>query len=122
MNPREAADYLRQVMQAVSTGKLLPPHVRGWFCLAVVNRLADPDSHLDNLLGLRSSAGGWTSLHNKKFERDNALRRLAGFSGLPTANEQAEEIIRLKMAGKLAHIEVDGRIPGKRQLLRIISE
>ena len=122
MKPREAASFLRQVAQGVATYAGLPPQVRGWFCLAVTKRLNDPSSQLDNLLGLRSSIGGWETLHNKRYDRNEALRRLAVFTGLPTANEQADEIIRRKNAGELAHIEIDGRIPGKRQLLRIISK
>ena len=121
MKPREAADYLKLVMVAVSkTG--LPPNVRGWFCQAVTTRLNDPDSSLDKLLGLRSSLGGWGSLRNKRFDRNKALRTMAAYTGLPTADEQADEILRRKKAGELAHIEVNGRIPGKRQLLRIISQ
>lgn len=122
MKPREAADYLRLVMESVSTGKRMPPNVIVWFCLAVTKRLSDPDSQLDNLLGLRSSVGGWDSLYNKRFDRNKALRTMATYTGLPTANEQADEILRRKKAGELAHIEVNGRIPGKRQLLRIISQ
>lgn len=121
MKPREAADHLHDVMVALSeTG--LPPNVRGWFSLAVTTRLNDPNSSLDKLLGLRSSVGGWESLRNKRFDRNKALRAMAVYTGLSTADEQADEILRRKKAGELAHIEVNGRIPGKRQLLRIISQ
>lgn len=121
MRPREAADKLRLVAQAVASATSLPPSVRGWFGLAVMKRLNDPDTHLDQLLGLRQRGLGRVSLYSRILDRDAALRVLAASTGLPTAGERADEIIRRAKAGDLAAIQEYGRIPGRRQLLRILA-
>lgn len=122
MKPREAAGWLRLVADAVSVDAALPPSVRGWFGLAVMMRLRDPETHLDRLLGLRSRHGGRRTLYSTLPDRDIALRTLAASTRLTTTSAQADEILRRADAGKLAKIEELGRIPGRRQLLRILSD
>lgn len=122
MKPREAADSLRLIAQAVSANNAIPLQIRGWFGRAVMCRLADPSASLDRLLGLRSRHAGRLSLHSKIPERDAALRALARSLGGRNAKECANEILRMKRAGLLPEIDAVHRIPGHRQLLRIISD
>ena len=84
-------------------------------------RLADPSSSLDRILGLRSRRAGRLSLHSRIPDRDAALRAIAGSLDKPNAKDCANEILRMKSAGLLQEIEAIHRIPGYRQLLRIIT-
>lgn len=121
MKPHEAADWLKELRDVVALEPSIRKPLVTWFVIAVDHRLRDPNTHLDNLLGLRSRKGGRLTLHCKIPRRDQALRMLASSLEIPTASGQADEIIRRADAGELGTIAAFGRIPGKRRLLQILA-
>lgn len=122
MKPHEAADWLKELRDVVAVDPSIRKPLVTWFVVAVDNRLRDPDTHLDNLLGLRSHKGGRLTLHCKIPRRDQTLRMLASSLGIPTHSGQADEIVRRARAGELGTIAELGRIPGKRRLMQILSD
>jgi hypothetical protein len=82
MKPHEAADWLKELRDVVAVEPSIRKSLVTWFVVAVDNRLRDPDTHLDNLLGLRSHKGGRLTLHCKIPRRDQTLRMLASSLGI----------------------------------------
>ena len=121
MKPREAAFYLKELRDFVVRDSTIRQPLVTWFHTAVDKRLSDPASSLDQLLGLRSRNGGRLTLHCTLPKRDESLRLLAASLRVRTISGQADEIIRMAQAGKLAGIKALGRIPGKRRLLQILG-
>ena len=81
MKPLLARRRLEQVAAHLARGEALPPLLSGWIGLAILKRLQDADSNLDQLLGLRSRQGGRLSACSTQPARDAALRELAGEAG-----------------------------------------
>lgn len=121
MKPHEAANWLKELRDFIIADQSIRRPLLTWFVTAVDQRLHQPDTSLDQLLGLRSRNGGRLTLYCTLPQRDQRLRTLAGSTGLPTYNGQADEILRQAHAGELVGIEKFGKIPGKRQLVKILS-
>ncbi len=81
MKPLLARRRLEQVAAHLARGEALPPLLSGWIGLAILKRLQDADSNLDQLLGLRSRQGGRLGACSQQPARDQALRELAGEAG-----------------------------------------
>ncbi|MFZ4539728.1 hypothetical protein [Propionivibrio sp.] len=96
MKPFESAKYLQCLLGFVATDPHIPAYIKTWFCTSASRRLADPSTKLDQLLGLRSRAGGRHTLYCSIPERDERIRTLAFSLALPTVKAQAEEITRKK--------------------------
>lgn len=100
MKPLLAADRLRRIAQHLAAGEPLPPLLSGWLGLAIVRRLQDTDSSLDQLLSLKSRSGGRLSACSQQPARDQALRELAGDEGTVKARATALQArIRAWQAG-----------------------
>ena len=100
MKPLLAADRLRRIAQHLAAGEPLPPLLSGWLGLAIVRRLQDTDSSLDQLLSLKSRSGGRLSACSQQPARDAALRELAGEVGNTKARATALQArIRAWQAG-----------------------
>lgn len=81
MKPLEARSMLEQVVTLLWAGQPLPPVLRAWIGGALRRRLAQPESSLDALLGLRSRRGGRLHAFSTMPARDRALAALAGAEG-----------------------------------------
>jgi uncharacterized protein YbjQ (UPF0145 family) len=81
MKPLLARRRLEQVAQHLARAEPLPPLLSGWLGLAIMQRMQNADSSLDQLLGLRSRQGGRLSACSQQPARDAALRELAGEAG-----------------------------------------
>lgn len=100
MKPLLAADRLRRIAQHLAAGEALPPLLSGWLGLAIVRRLQDTDSSLDQLLSIKSRSGGRLSACSQQPARDAALRELAGDEGTVKARATALQArIRAWQAG-----------------------
>lgn len=127
MKPLLAADRLRRIAQHLAAGEPLPPLLSGWLGLAIVRRLQDTDSSLDQLLSLKSRSGGRLSACSQQPARDAALRELAGEVGNTKARATALQArIRAWQAGTadeaLDTIARFGDPPKSlRQLIRIVA-
>ena len=128
MKPLLARRRLEQVAQHLARGEALPPLLSGWVGLAILRRLSDAGTTLDQLLNLKSRSGGRLSACSQQPARDAALRALAGDEG--TVKERAIELqtrIAAHRSGgddpELAEIERrHGRAPSSlRQLQRIVA-
>lgn len=89
MKPLLARRRLEQVAAHLARGEPLPPLLSGWLGLAIVRRLQDTDSSLDQLLSLKSRSGGRLSACSQQPARDAALRELAGEAGNTKARATA---------------------------------
>ncbi len=81
MKPLLARRRLEQVAQHLARAEPLPPLLSAWMGLAIMQRMQNADSSLDQLLGLRSRQGGRLSACSTQPARDAALRELAGEAG-----------------------------------------
>lgn len=89
MAPLESLKNLRTVSSLIAAGNPLPPILRGWLLLALQRRINDPGSSLDQLLGLKSRAGGRLSGHSTNPQRDRAVRALIQQQGTSKAQAHA---------------------------------
>ena len=81
MKPLLARRRLEQVAAHLARGEALPPLLSGWVGLAILRRLSDAGTNLDQLLNLKSRSGGRLSACSQQPARDQALRELAGEAG-----------------------------------------
>lgn len=128
MKPLLARRRLEQVAQHLARAEPLPPLLSAWMGLAIMQRMQNADSSLDQLLGLRSRQGGRLGACSTAPARDAALRELAGEVGNTKSRAAAlhMRVIAHRSGAddrELAEIERRyGRAPSSlRQLQRIVA-
>lgn len=100
MKPLLARRRLEQVAAHLARGEALPPLLGSWIGLAILRRLSDPGTTLDQLLNIKSRSGGRLSACSQQPARDAALRELAGEVGNTKARATALQArIRAWQAG-----------------------
>lgn len=124
--PFEARLMLEQAARLLKAGEPLPPSFRKWLVGAIEARLAQPRSSLDRLLQLRSRSGGAIHAASRLPARDLALHKL--MAKMAADGNPAEALARRVQAHRrtcdpeLERFEARfGRIPGARQLRRILA-
>lgn len=122
MKPIDAARRLQECAHLLAAGQPLPPSLRAWLPPALLRRVLEPKTSLDRLLGLRSRAGGRGGHLGSAIPERNRLPRVLAANLPGDTQTRAAHIARLSREGDAALAGIPGRIPGMRQLQRILAD